>query len=80
MDQLITLRLDPGAATPAAVAALLGLAIEDLDPSFGVVELSPTRRMYSILVKDEIVERIRENPAFIGAFPNQRIGPAGVEV
>lgn len=77
MTQLVTLQLtDPADATPSAVAALLGLPIEALDLSFGVVELSPTRQMYSIHVSDATVERIRPHPVFVGAFPNQRIGPA----
>jgi hypothetical protein len=60
---MVTLRLDPEQASLDEVRRLLGLAPEELDPAFGVVNISPAEHLYTILVE--------------GVYGNPRIEPFG---
>ena len=76
---MVTLRLDPGAgvARPGR-AELLGLAPEEVDPGFGVVNISPAEHLYTILVdQDRPPTRIADAPQVEGVFSNPRIEPFG---
>jgi hypothetical protein len=74
---MVTLRLDPGQATLPEVRELLGLAPEEVDPGFGVVNISPAEHLYTILVDEAAGARIAGAPEVEGVFGNPRIEPFG---
>jgi hypothetical protein len=74
---MVTLRLDPEQASLPEVRRLLGLAEDEVDPAFGVVNISPAERLYTILVDEAAAERIAGAPAVEGVFGNPRIEPYG---
>ena len=70
---MVTLRLDPEQATLEEVRQLLGLAPEEVDPAFGVVNISPAEHLYTILVDETAAARIADAPQVEGVFGNPRI-------
>jgi hypothetical protein len=74
---MVTLRLDPGQATLAEVRRLLGLADEEVDPGFGVINISPAEHLYTILVDEAAATRVAGAPQVEGVFGNPRIEPFG---
>jgi hypothetical protein len=74
---MVTLRLDPGQATLPEVRQLLGLVPEEVDPGFGVVNISPAEHLYTILVDEAAATRIASAPEVEGVFGNPRIEPFG---
>ena len=74
---MVTLRLDPEQASLPEVRRLLGLAEDEVEPTFGVVNISPAEHRYTILVDEAAAERIADAPAVEGVFGNPRIEPYG---
>jgi hypothetical protein len=74
---MVTLRLDPGQATLPEVRRLLDLADEEVDPGFGVVNISPAEHLYTILVDEAAATRVAAAPQVEGVFGNPRIEPFG---
>ena len=74
---MVTLRLDPERASLPEVLGLLGLAGDEVDPAFGVVNISPAEHLYTILVDEAAAARIAGAPAVEGVFGNPRIEPYG---
>jgi hypothetical protein len=74
---MVTLRLDPGQATLPEVRRLLDLADEEVDPGFGVVNISPAEHLYTILVDEAAAARVAGAPQVEGVFGNPRIEPFG---
>ena len=74
---MVTLRLDPEQASLDQVRELLGLAAEEVDPGFGVVNISPAEHLYTILVEDSAATRVGDAPQVQGVFSNPRIEPFG---
>jgi hypothetical protein len=74
---MVTLRLDPEQASLPEVRRLLGLATDEVDPAFGVVNISPAEHLYTILVDEAAAERVAGAPAVEGVFGNPRIEPYG---
>ena len=74
---MVTLRLDPEQASLPEVRRLLGLAEDEADPTFGVVNISPAEHLYTILVDEAAAARIADAPAVEGVFGNPRIEPYG---
>jgi hypothetical protein len=74
---MVTLRLDPEQASLPEVRRLLGLAEDEVDPTFGVVNISPAERLYTILVDEAAAERVAGAPPVEGVFGNPRIEPYG---
>ena len=74
---MVTLRLDPGQATLPEVRRLLGLAPEEVDPGFGVVNISPSEHLYTILVDRAAAARVEGADAVEGVYGNPRIEPFG---
>jgi hypothetical protein len=74
---MVTLRLDPGQATLPEVRELLGLAPEEVDPAFGLVNISPAEHLYTILVDEPAAIRVADAPEVEGVFANPRIEPFG---
>jgi hypothetical protein len=74
---MVTLRLHPGQATLPEVRRLLDLADEEVDPGFGVVNISPAEHLYTILVDEAAAARVAGAPQVEGVFGNPRIEPFG---
>ena len=74
---MVTLRLDPEQASLPEVRRLLGLAPEEVDPSFGVVNISPAEHLYTILVDEAAAARVGDVDQVEGVFSNPRIEPFG---
>jgi hypothetical protein len=76
---MVTLRLPPEQATLEEVRRLLGLSPEEVDPAFGVVNISPAEHLYTILVDEAAAARIANADPVQGVFSNPRIEPFGPE-
>jgi hypothetical protein len=74
---MVTLRLDPGQASLEAVRGLLGLAADEVDPGFGVVNISPAEHLYTILVDEAAAARVGGAAEVEGVYGNPRIEPFG---
>jgi hypothetical protein len=74
---MVTLRLDPEQASLDEVGRLLGLAPDEVDPAFGVVNISPAEHLYTILVDDAAASRIAGAEPVEGVYGNPRIEPFG---
>ncbi|HSO52460.1 MAG TPA: hypothetical protein VL330_06855 [Actinomycetes bacterium] len=74
---MVTLRLAPEHATLEEVRRLLGLAAEEVDPAFGVVNISPAEHLYTILVDEAAAARVGDSELVEGVYGNPRIEPFG---
>ena len=74
---MVTLRLPPEQATLEEVRRLLGLSPEEVDPAFGVINISPAEHLYTILVDEEAAARIADAEPVEGVYSNPRIEPFG---
>jgi hypothetical protein len=74
---MVTLRLEPQQASLPEVRRLLGLAPEEVDPGFGVVNISPAEHLYTILVEEQAAARVGDADQVEGVFSNPRIEPFG---
>ena len=75
---MVTLRLPPEQATLEEVRRLLGLSPEEVDPAFGVVNISPAEHLYTILVDEAAAARIADADPVEGVYSNPRIEPFGL--
>lgn len=71
---MVTVKLEPGAATAAAAAATLGLEPEDVDQGYGVVPIDPDENLYVVLVNHDAAARARVGGAE-GVYSNPEIEP-----
>jgi hypothetical protein len=74
---MVTLRLEPEQASLPEVRRLLGLAPEEVDPGFGVINISPAEHLYTILVEEAAAARVGDADQVEGVFSNPRIEPFG---
>jgi hypothetical protein len=74
---MVTLRLAPEQATLEEVRRLLGLAADEVDPAFGVVNISPAEHLYTILVDEAAAGRVADAELVEGVYGNPRIEPFG---
>jgi hypothetical protein len=74
---MVTLRLEPEQASLPEVRRLLGLAPEEVDPGFGVINISPAEHLYTILVDEAAAARVGDADQVEGVFSNPRIEPYG---
>jgi hypothetical protein len=74
---MVTLRLAPEQASLPEVRRLLGLTPEEVDPGFGVVNISPAEHLYTILVEEAAAARVGDADQVEGVFSNPRIEPYG---
>ena len=65
--------------TPDRVAGYLGIAVADLQVSYGVVPVETTRKLFSVMVArdkfDRISDEVKQNVE--GPFSNPKIAPFG---
>ena len=73
---MVTLELDPERASLEEVRRLLGLREDEVDQRFGVVNISPSEHLYTILVQREAAERVRHAEPVRGVYSNPRIEPS----
>jgi hypothetical protein len=74
---MVTLRLDPEHASLADVRRLLDLGEDEVDAGFGVVNISPSEHLYTILVDQAAAARVEAPDAVEGVYGNPRIEPFG---
>ena len=74
---MMTLRLDPEQASLPEVRRLLDLADDEVDPAFGVVNISPAEHLYTILVDEAAASRVAGAEPVEGVYGNPRIEPFG---
>jgi hypothetical protein len=71
---LMTVHSTDGPPTLESAAHQLGMAVEDIDATFGVVLIDPARGLYSVQVNAERVPHHREqDEPHRGPFSNPRI-------
>ena len=75
--RMLTLKLDPSEATLSQVRGKLDLREDEVDPSFGVVNVSPEQNLYAILVDDKVADRLEGREGVAGSFSNPQIEPFG---
>jgi hypothetical protein len=74
---MLTVARDPSRASLEAIKADLGLSDEDVDASFGSVEIDPDEHHYAILVEESAIGRVRSKGGVQGPFANPPIEPFG---
>ena len=74
---MVTLRLSPEQATLEEVRRLLGLAADEVDPAFGVVNISPAEHLYTVLVDGAAAARVGDSELVEGVYGNPRVEPFG---
>ena len=74
---MVTLRLDPERASLDEVRRMLDLGEDEVDPAFGVVNISPAEHLYTILVDEAAASRIAGAEPVEGVYGNPRIEPFG---
>ncbi len=73
---LMVVKGDKGAPTLIDAARQLKVAIEDLDASFGVVAVDPSRGLYSVRARADHVQP-DESSEYRGPFSDPKIEPMG---
>lgn len=76
---MMTIQSRGGAPTIEALRARYGLAAEEIDPEFGVVEIDPSDGTYTILVESTAANKIEDSGEWKvqGPFANPKIEPFG---
>ncbi len=74
---MVTLK---GGAQPPTVEEIrrrFNLDLDDIDESFGVVEVDPANHIYTVLIEEHVAERLQPDDdwQFEGPFSNPRIAP-----
>jgi hypothetical protein len=76
---MYTLALPAGPHSADEVRSRLGLADDELDDSFGVIEVDPDEHLFTILVEETAAARLtgRDDWKLQGPYSNPRIAPFG---
>jgi hypothetical protein len=76
-DVMMTVELDPQAASVEAAAERLGVDPAQIDREFGVVSIDPEHHLYTVLVDEQAASGAEARPGVEGPFSNPRIEPFG---
>ena len=74
---MMTVELDPEAATVENAAERLGVEPDRIDPEFGVVSIDPDQNLYTVLVDEQAAAEATPRPGLEGPFSNPLIEPFG---
>ena len=74
---MMTVRLDPKEASVAAVTRKLKLRKGEVDEGFGVVSIDPDKKLFAILVDEDVASKLQGHAAVRGPFANPKIEPFG---
>jgi hypothetical protein len=76
---MITLRFKGAVPTIDELQARYGLTDDEIDKSFGIVEVDPEDRLYTILVEETAVPKVKPDQEIDvkGPYSNPRISPFG---
>jgi hypothetical protein len=76
---LMTIQWPEGQPTLEDLQKLFSLAGDEIDPSFGVIEVDPIDHIFTFLVEEASVTKIqpKANLRIAGPFSNPRIEPFG---
>jgi hypothetical protein len=74
---MYTLKLDDKSPSLDQVKRKLDLADDDVDPSFGVVNVDPRENLYAILVDEKAAAKLDRSDAVEGPFSNPKIETFG---
>jgi hypothetical protein len=74
---LMTVRGTDRAPTLAEAAAQLGVTVDDMDASFGVIAIDPAKGLYSVQVRADRLQTQESTQPYRGPFSNPRIEPFG---
>lgn len=75
---MVTLKLDPEQATVGAVRKRFDLEPGEIDASFGVIDVDPSRHIYAVLVDEQAATSITgRDPDAGGPFADVKIEPFG---
>lgn len=76
---MITLKIEGATPTIDEIQAKYDLADEEIDKSFGLVEIDPEDSLYTILVVETAVAKIKPDQSLEvkGPYSNPRIAPFG---
>ena len=73
---LMTVRGDAQAApTYESAAHQIGVAIEDIDRSFGIVLLDPAKSLYAVQARADRIPPVTGNRPYEGPFADPEIAP-----
>ena len=75
--RMVTVHLEPDEATLSKVREKFGLADDEVDHNFGVVDLTPEQKLYAILVDEKAAARLEGSHGVAGSYSNPKIGTFG---
>ncbi len=75
---LMTIKDRNGSPSLVSAAEQLGVRVEDLDASFGVIPIDADRGLYAVQVRaDRLPTGSEQRRPYGGPFANPKIGPIG---
>ena len=74
---IVTLQLDPGESDFNAVKDRLALRDSEVDSDFGLVEISPRRHLYTMLVEPRAAARVRSHQGVMRVSSNPVVAALG---
>jgi hypothetical protein len=74
---LYTVKLAASEATIEGARAKLALRPEQIDPSFGVVNVDPDNDLYAVMIDSSVVDESSRNKDLSGPFSNPKIETFG---
>ena len=77
---MVTIKATDAAPTTEAIQRRHGLADDEIDRDFGVIDVDPDEHLYTILVEERVVAKLTGDPGWEvrGPYSNPRIAPFGL--
>ena len=75
---LMTATLEKGKASLADAAAALGVTLDDLDATFGLVPIDPDRELYAVKVRRDALPKGEAGKGYRGPYSNPKISSFGL--